>query len=241
MPSGENWLARIDTAGVIQRPLDPPAACARCLRPLEVEKRSFGTCWDCGHEHPRAPLRRVDAVTYGAAGTQPWIFFTTAKYEKTSTEKLKRFVTAIGATLSLKVEEHYTDFVTGDVDYIVIPIPSSSDLIRRCLAAIAEQDWPPLNVQDALTAQERPKQTDLNMRERREAASDKYEASAAVAGKHVLLLDDAYTSGFTAHDAARAVVAAGARSVACVVYARRIHADALAIYRAETGEVNGER
>ncbi len=66
-------------------------------------------------------------------------------------------------------------------------------------------------------------------------------AALAAAGKQVLLVDDAYTSGYTIHDAARAVTAAGAGSVAGVVYARRIYPDAMAVYRAERGEDDGDQ
>jgi predicted amidophosphoribosyltransferase len=73
-------------------------------------------------------------------------------------------------------------------------------------------------------------------RQRRLAAEGKYTFNGDLGGADVLLLDDVYTSGYTMHDAARAVRAAGARSVVGVVYARRIFPDALAIYREIRGE-----
>jgi predicted amidophosphoribosyltransferase len=226
-------------AEVIDPPLEPPAACSRCLRPLEPENRHWGTCYPCGHQHVRT-LPRITAVTYGATGTRPWTFFSTTKFGSVSAEKLETFVKGIAAMLSQAIETEYPAFADGDDDYILVPVPSSSGLIKRCLAVIEEKGWSSPVVVDALTAEDRPQQTGLDEAGRREAAAGKYTASADVAGKQVLLLDDAYTSGYTIHDAAHAVSEAGAVSVSCVVYARRIYPDAMAVYRAELGEDDGD-
>jgi predicted amidophosphoribosyltransferase len=222
-------------ADVLMPPLAPPAACRRCLRPLELDKRGFGTCYPCGHEHGPV-LRRIAAVTYGATGTRPWNFFTTTKFETASREHLKTFVNGIAAMISTTIEREQPAFVDGDDNHVVVPVPSSSGLIDRCLAAVEAKAWPAPVVVEALTAADRPRQTELAMDARRQAAAGKYTASDDVASQHVLLLDDAYTSGYTLHDAARAVDAAGALSVAGVVYIRRIYPDAMAVYRAELGE-----
>jgi predicted amidophosphoribosyltransferase len=240
VPEGrDEWVAAMREANLLHPPLAPPAACGRCLRPLEPEKRQWGTCYICGQEHgPTLP--RVAVATYGATGTRPWKFFTTAKFEEAAADKLSSFVNGIAAMISSTIEAEYPTFVGDDEQHIVVPVPSSSGLVNRCLTAIESNRWPVLVVVDALTAAAcRPRQTDLNMDDRRAAAAGKYSASAAVAGKHVLVLDDAYTSGYTLHDAARAAAAAGAESVAGVVYIRRIYPDAMAIYRAEIGEDDG--
>jgi predicted amidophosphoribosyltransferase len=235
----DEWVAAMRAADVLHPPLAPPAACSRCLRPLDPDKRQWETCYLCGHEHPPT-LPRITAATYGASGTRPWIFFTTAKFEDASAEDLARFVNGIAAMISLTIETEHPEFVDPDEGHIVVPVPSSSGLVSRCLGAIEANEWPSLVVVDALTAAlDRPRQTDLNMDDRRAAAAGKYTASAAVEGKHVLLLDDAYTSGHTLHDAARAVAAGRALSVGGVVYARRIYPDGMAIYRAEQGEDDG--
>ena len=225
----------MEEAGVLHRPLTPPAACSRCLRPLEEDKRHWGTCYLCGHEHPRT-LPRISAITYGAAGTRPWEFFTATKFERATRDQLASFVNGIAATLSVAIEQDFPAFSDGGGDHVVVPLPSRHGLIRRCLDALSANGWSRLQVVDALSAAERPQQTGLDEAGRRSAAAGKYTASAAVAGKHVLLIDDAYTSGYTIHDAARAVMAAGALSVVAVVYARRIHPEAMAIYREERGE-----
>ena len=235
----DDWVAAMEEAKVLHPPLAPPTACSRCLRPLEADKRQWGTCYPCGHHHPHT-LAGISAVTYGAAGTRPWDFFTTTKFEQTTADKLASFVNGIAAMLSATVESEQPSFSDGNANHIVVPLPSSHGLIRRCLDAIEVNGWPSLRVVGALIAAERPRQTGLDETSRREAAAGKYTASAAVADKHVLLVDDAYTSGYTIHDAARAVIAADAASVAAVVYARRIHPEAMAVYRAERGEDDGD-
>lgn len=80
-------------------PPAPPAACSRCLRPLELAKRRWSTCYPCGLQHPNT-LSRISAVTYGAAGTRPWDFFTTTKFEQAPPDRLATFVNGIAATLS---------------------------------------------------------------------------------------------------------------------------------------------
>jgi predicted amidophosphoribosyltransferase len=235
----DEWVEEVVKADLVDPPLAPPAACSRCLRPLEADKRHWGTCYPCGQEHPQT-LSRITAVTYGASGTRTWAFYSAAKFGTVAADKLKTFTKAIAATLSQAIDNDYPQFTNGDDDYVVVPVPSSSGLIKRCLEVIETKGWSSLKVVHALTAADRPKQTDLGEAARREAAAGKYTSSADVAGKHTLLADDAYASGYTIHDAARAVSAAGALSVSCVVYARRIYPEAMAIYRAELGEDDEE-
>lgn len=63
-------------------------------------------------------------------------------------------------------------------------------------------------------------QTGLTLEERRKNLIGCMAASSAVSGKHVLLVDDVYTSGATAAEAARALYAAGAVSVGVFAAAR---------------------
>lgn len=104
--------------------------------------------------------------------------------------------------------------------------------MRGLLAAEASaRDWPTLVFDDCLAAASRRRQSELSAAERQEAARGKYTVGGNLSGRAVLLLDDVYTSGFTMHDAARALREAGAASVIGVVYARRVFPDAMALYR----------
>jgi hypothetical protein len=126
----DDWLQAMLNADVLFEPLEPPLACPRCLRPLEEEKRRWGTCWQCGHEHPPT-MAKVSSVTYGATGTRPWDFYLRTKFGSDTAEHLTSFVSGISATLSLLIEKTYPDFSDGDNEHIVVVLSSSSGLIGR--------------------------------------------------------------------------------------------------------------
>lgn len=120
-------------ADVLYPPLAPPAACARCLRPLEPDKRHWGTCYLCGREHPPT-LCRIAAATYGATGTRPWTFFTTTKFEQTTVDKLASFVNGIAAMISLTIDTEYPAFVDGGDEQVALV------LVQRLRVELAHID-----------------------------------------------------------------------------------------------------
>lgn len=65
-------------------------------------------------------------------------------------------------------------------------------------------------------------QSELGAEERRENVRGAFRASPAVLGRHVLLVDDVLTTGATAGECARALRAAGARTVGVVTVARAL-------------------
>jgi ComF family protein len=69
-----------------------------------------------------------------------------------------------------------------------------------------------------------PPQSDLSAAERRANVRDAFRASARVAGRHVLVVDDILTTGATLDACARALRAAGARRVGALTVARVVHA-----------------
>jgi pyrimidine operon attenuation protein/uracil phosphoribosyltransferase len=239
MSDRDAYLDDVRARGLILPPLAPPIACRRCLRPLEPDKRQYGTCYPCGWHHPRLPLSRVLAGTYGAAGTDAWKVLLAAKfggYPETTVTACQAIVAAVLSMTCELHDEQWTDAAHAD-DHFAVLIPSRHALVETALEIMDREGWrAPIVRLDALTAADRPPQTDLHEDARREAASGKYSASSSVAGAHILLLDDVYTSGYTIHDAARALGAAGAATVTGIVYSRRIYPDAMALYRKdETG------
>lgn len=88
-------------------------------------------------------------------------------------------------------------------------------------------------------------QAGLTPRQRRLNVSGAFSVSnpGAVAGRHVLLIDDIMTTGATARAAAQALVRAGAESVwvATLARARRVHAVSSVLFEdAEAGEPRGQ-
>ncbi|MSO94634.1 MAG: hypothetical protein EXQ81_02435 [Thermoleophilia bacterium] len=205
----------------VRPPLEPPAACTHCLTPLPPDKRAYRECHPCYPQHPRI-LEGFAAATYAVKGTPAWDLLLDAKFKRVPPEVLDGAVRSIAASTSLAAEVSFPRFFTSDEQFVAILIPSRSGLMSRCAEAWgAQKDWPRPTVIEGLTADSsRPHQTGLSLPERREAAQGKYECNVDLGLRHVLLIDDVYTTGHTIFDAARAVLAAGAESVSAVVYAR---------------------
>jgi predicted amidophosphoribosyltransferase len=222
-------LTSLRERGILLPPLEPPQCCSRCQRPFEPE-RQYRLCYDCRYNHG-PQLGSVVAATYAAVGSAPWDLLRRAKFELVEGEALARVVRAVAAAIWEKIEETAPESFVGR-HRVTVSIPSSRDLIHRCAAEARAAGWPSLTFDDRLVAEARPRQSELHgADERRIAAQAKYTFGGDLAGADVLLLDDVYTSGYTMHDAARAVSATGAQSVVGVVYARRVFPDALALYR----------
>jgi predicted amidophosphoribosyltransferase len=226
-PEIHTWVDRLRDNEYLLPPLEPPLCCERCERPLDPG-RGYPTCYDCGFSHGPG-LVRVSAATYAAVGTRPWELLRHAKFELLPADAVEQRVKAITAAIWATIEKVAPSFLEGQG--VVVPVPSSRALIRRCIDQAHAQGWPDLPVRDCLLAEERPRQADLPADGRREAARGKYTVMERLDGADVLLLDDVYTSGFTMHDSARAARDAGATSVAGVVYARRVFPDVMALYR----------
>lgn len=66
---------------------------------------------------------------------------------------------------------------------------------------------------------ETKRQTDLDTLERAENVKDAFECTEAVTGMRILLFDDIYTHGFTACEAAKALIDKGCKNVVCAAAA----------------------
>lgn len=154
---------------------------------------------------------------------------TSVKSQVASGEDLARRTRATAAALLGAIEDACA--VVGSADAAIVIVPSSASFVCDCCASAALAGWPCPTVLDVLRAEPRPKQTGLSELGRRDAASGKHYVTGRVDDQAIILVDDMYTSGHTMHDAARALIDAGARAVAGAVYARRIYPDALALSR----------
>jgi hypothetical protein len=175
-------------------------------------------------------VSRVAAATYGATGTGSWELLLDAKFGRLDRAAVELRITVVAAGIWATIEREAPEFFT-DPSCITVPIPSSSDLIGRCVAEAGRRGWPTLTISDHLESEPRPRQTELAAGDRRAAAQGKYRFDGSLEGSRALLLDDVYTSGHTMHDAGRALREAGATAVVGVVYARRVFPDLMALYR----------
>ena len=220
-------------------PLDPPRACERCQRPhLPENVGRYARCYPCVFEHGPA-LDSVRGCTYAATGHLTWNVLRVAKFtDHPSTEVIFNCVGAVAAGLSDVLSEAWPEALEpADEGWGAVVIPSSSALVERAVARIHDEGWPAPHVVDGAVRGDptRPRQSTVDGAEaKRAAAAGKYQADGdVVRGLNVVLIDDVYTTGYSMHDAARALKEAGAEYVMGVVYARRIYPDAMAQYRME--------
>lgn len=110
---------------------------------------------------------------------------------------------------------------------LLVPVPTTKRRLRergfnqaQVLCALVAEAWG-MPMEEALVREDdRAAQSSLGGQSRRENLNGCMRALPAVSGRRVLLVDDVYTTGATAGEAARALLAAGARSVGVIAAAR---------------------
>lgn len=195
-----------------------PPWCAGCNRPFAYDRGAGARCGDCLADPPRHAGIRA-AVAYDDIARALALKL---KYARR---------TGIAETMARQIARS----VPGDVD-LLIGVP----LHRRRLwsrgynqaALIATALARRLNIaehRDALTRiRSTPALKGMGPRERAKAVGGAFRVvdRVAVRGKAIGLVDDVYTSGATASACTRALLAAGARSVTILCWARVLDDDA---------------
>jgi ComF family protein len=224
-----------------------PARCPVCEASLGAGRRDplCGTCWDgivriepplcirCG-----APRPGVDALEYPARACPTCLAAPAAfdwaraagLYAGPLREAIQRFKfghrAALARPLAALVLEQCAAAVPAGA--VIVPVPLArererergfnqaallGERVARALRAPWRSRW---LARSRATAP----QTALSAKERRDNVSGAFVASTAAAGAEVVLVDDVLTTGATAAECARALRAAGARSVGVLTVAR---------------------
>lgn len=119
----------------------------------------------------------------------------------------------------------------GETD-VLVPVPTTKKRLRKrgynqaqVLAALIAQETGMPVTEALVRTEERAEQVRLSGQSRRQNLQGTMTADHRVRGKRVLLIDDVYTTGSTATEAARALLAAGAVSVEVFTAAKSVYGE----------------
>lgn len=189
--------------------------CRKCLNLTG----GYDRCFSCTRLEPW--LDAVSAISYSVAHEQ--LHHALAGYKRPPAEVADRFAIELAAVLWRYLAGHEACLArVAKIDQfeLVTVVPSSTR---------ERQGSHPLpRIVGELTGATRARYQSLLRRSGtpvapREFSGAKYEATGALNGRSVLLIDDTWTTGANAHSAAAALKAAGAGPVAAVVIGRHVN------------------
>ncbi len=211
--------------GDCQMQLAPPMVhwCPRCSAPLEAASLLANACFRC----------RTDKFLWERA-------VSLGRYRGALGEAVVRTKLATGEMLAMNLGRllchERGPALKALLADVVVPIPSHwRRRLRRgtsgpeqMAAAIAKFLGLPLGTGSLVRRRNTPLQVDSTPRRRRvnQRRSFRVAAGYNFSARHVLLVDDVLTTGYTAHEAARTLLAAGAVAVYVATIARGIGDDA---------------
>lgn len=195
--------------------------CSRCGLPFEYDAGEGAECGACLAEPPSFDRLRA-AVAYGEVARKVALKL---KYSDRP---------AMAETLAYFMRRHLKD---DDDDGILIPVPlhrwriwkrgyNQSALIAQ---ALGRRSGLKMELDLLRRTRATPPLKGMGRRERaltvRGAFSMRSGAGAIIEGRHLILIDDVYTTGATANACAKQLKRAGARSVNIICWARVVASD----------------
>ena len=204
------------------------AACLCCERALGEDEQD-GLCPACVRALERLELRQLQREEQGETEPlPPGIAYVHAAYPYTGQAR--------SLILKLKFERQRPAAVPlaramaalpAGEEELLVPVPTTKRRLRergfnqaQVLCSLLAGTWG-MPMEEALVREDdRTAQSTLSGQSRRANLTGCMRALTSVSGRRVLLVDDVYTTGSTAAEAARALKEAGAASVGVIVAAR---------------------
>jgi ComF family protein len=193
------------------------AACPRCAEPGHF---TAGACPRC--------LRRPPAFgrAWAAFGYEGAVSRAVHRFKYEDHPELAR---PLGELLARKAASFLASVPGG-----IVPLPLHDARYRErkydqtTLLAVAVAKASVRALRDEVLTRVKPttRQVDLSEAQREANVGGAFEVRSSVAGEELLLLDDVLTTGATAREATRVLLAAGAKSVNVLVFARAVRLDA---------------
>ncbi|MEO8430535.1 MAG: ComF family protein [Acidobacteriota bacterium] len=253
-PAGAAWMSFRSHVGRAVTTFLFPSACLVCAEPLE-EIRAGGVCracWECLPAlAPRRcfrcdePLPAMDAEVCGRCLLDPPPFAglrAAAPYRGTARAILIAFKFRSADFLAGHLARRMANALERGVFDEVVPVPATAiSRLRRdhaadlLGAALARRLGRPFSARRLRKVRATERQSGLRADRRAGNVRGAFRAQGRPAPR-VLLVDDVATSGSTARECSRALLAAGARSVRVAVFARATRDDEIAAARDEFRE-----
>jgi ComF family protein len=200
----------------------PEPLCAVCGVPLETVSDS-GWCGRCAESPPHFSRARAVARYRAGSGEEEQMLPSLIRRHKYGLDQ------SLGRALAECLDP--LPFEAGEHD-LIMPVPLHLARLRwrgfnqaaLLGSAIAPRLGRPLNTDTLVRVRETAPQTGQHMGERRSNIHNAFAVRrpAAVANRSVLLIDDVITTGATADECARTLLAAGARRVEILALARAL-------------------
>jgi predicted amidophosphoribosyltransferase len=198
----------------MRRPRAGPDVCDTCFN----FTRGYSRCYACAHNESH--LDAVVPISYSVANEQ--LHHALAQYKRSSGDAARRLQRELAAVLwrFLAAHERCVARAAQTPGFDLVTTVPSSDRSRdelQPLRQIVEEIAPTKRRHRRLLAPTDKRQAS------RQFDPDRFVAIEQLTGRHILLIDDTWTSGASAQSAAAALKQAGAASVAAVVIGRHLN------------------